>query len=220
MSITKQFVLAGNACFTIEVPAGTTKKDGTAADPHYTFLVERVPASDRFPEAYFIKYLSGPDNTTDFLYVGKLNPTTGQVALTNKSKLPPTSFRFRLLNRVLARVWAGDQEVVEKAGYGLHHEGKCGRCGRRLTVPASIKEGIGPECIKMGPGYEKGENTRTVKTRKAKGATAGAVLAEKRRKDAFEAKKAQQRYGNPPLGYTWAGPGGGTQTLGGSYTGD
>lgn len=28
------------------------------------------------------------------------------------------------------------------------HEGKCGKCGRTLTVPSSIATGIGPECIK------------------------------------------------------------------------
>jgi hypothetical protein len=30
-----------------------------------------------------------------------------------------------------------------------HHEGKCGRCGRLLTVPSSIESGIGPECSKI-----------------------------------------------------------------------
>lgn len=29
------------------------------------------------------------------------------------------------------------------------HEGHCGRCGRRLTVPESIESGFGPECIKI-----------------------------------------------------------------------
>jgi len=29
----------------------------------------------------------------------------------------------------------------------VHHEGRCGRCGRALTVPESIKSGFGPECI-------------------------------------------------------------------------
>lgn len=33
----------------------------------------------------------------------------------------------------------------------VRHEGKCGRCGRKLTVPESIDRGIGPECAgKMG----------------------------------------------------------------------
>ena len=30
--------------------------------------------------------------------------------------------------------------------FTVHHEGKCGCCGRSLTVPESIKRGIGPEC--------------------------------------------------------------------------
>jgi predicted metal-dependent hydrolase len=34
-------------------------------------------------------------------------------------------------------------------GFNVHHEGKCGRCGRLLTVPSSIESGIGPECSKI-----------------------------------------------------------------------
>lgn len=30
----------------------------------------------------------------------------------------------------------------------FYHEGRCCRCGRKLTVPESIKTGIGPECKK------------------------------------------------------------------------
>jgi hypothetical protein len=32
-------------------------------------------------------------------------------------------------------------------GVVIWHEGRCGRCGRRLTVPESIESGYGPECI-------------------------------------------------------------------------
>jgi len=28
----------------------------------------------------------------------------------------------------------------------VHHEGRCGRCNRKLTVPESIENGLGPEC--------------------------------------------------------------------------
>ena len=28
------------------------------------------------------------------------------------------------------------------------HEGFCGKCGKRLTVPNSILTGLGPECVK------------------------------------------------------------------------
>jgi hypothetical protein len=34
----------------------------------------------------------------------------------------------------------------------LWHEGRCGRCGRRLTVPESIASGIGPECAAKSAG--------------------------------------------------------------------
>jgi hypothetical protein len=28
----------------------------------------------------------------------------------------------------------------------LWHEGRCGKCGRALTVPESIESGLGPVC--------------------------------------------------------------------------
>ena len=28
----------------------------------------------------------------------------------------------------------------------VFHDGKCGRCGRKLTVPESIQSGLGPVC--------------------------------------------------------------------------
>ena len=31
----------------------------------------------------------------------------------------------------------------------IYHDGRCGKCGRQLTVPASIETGFGPECVKM-----------------------------------------------------------------------
>jgi hypothetical protein len=42
-------------------------------------------------------------------------------------------------------VWK-NQELP--GGYKIHHEGRCGKCGRLLTVPESVETGIGPECAK------------------------------------------------------------------------
>jgi len=136
MKVNKRWVLAGEAVFTIQ-------------KPHYTYKVQRVEGSDRWPEAYFVKLLIGPDNTSDFAYMGKLNAFTGQVNTTTKSQKFDGSYPLRLLNRVLARVWCDDNAAFESHGYHVHHEGKCCRCGRRLTVPASVESGIGPECAKM-----------------------------------------------------------------------
>lgn len=54
--------------------------------------------------------------------------------------------------RVFYWLWTGhmaqDKELPEQIE--VWHEGRCGRCGRRLTVPESIANGLGPECIKLG----------------------------------------------------------------------
>lgn len=142
MSVSKEFVTAGNATFTVECPANSPK-------PHYTFKVRLKEADGKYPEAYFVSMLTGSDNESDYSYVGKLDTFTGQVALTKASKLTPESYAFRLLNRILARIWGDDHAAYQQHGYKTHHEGKCCRCGRRLTVPSSIESGWGPECIKI-----------------------------------------------------------------------
>lgn len=145
--VTKDFVIAGDAIFTIEV--GELTKTLKEHAEHYTYRVSKSKPSERYPEpSWFVQSLMGPDNTDDYIYLGKLNPITGFVQLTAKSSFPETSFRVRLLRRVLACVWAGDHDAYEKHGFRTHHEGRCGRCGRVLTVPSSIESGIGPECAK------------------------------------------------------------------------
>ena len=141
MPVSKQFILAGDAIFTVELPEG-------AEQPHYTFKVQRIETNDRWPESYFVKLLTGPDNTRDYTYLGKLNPETGIVSTTAKSANYNGSFVLRLLNRMLARIWANDHATYEQRGYRTHHEGRCGRCGRVLTVPESVESGFGPECAK------------------------------------------------------------------------
>jgi hypothetical protein len=111
-----------------------------------------VEGNDRWPEAFFLKLLTGPDNTEDYTYLGKLDDYTGQVRTTAKSENYRDSRTLKLLNRVLARVWCDDHAAFTQHGYQLHHEGKCGRCGRKLTVPASVESGIGPECQRIMTG--------------------------------------------------------------------
>jgi hypothetical protein len=143
MPVTKDFVTAGRATFTVECPDGD----------HYTYRVSLVPGNDRYPaDAYFVSTLTGPDNESSYTYMGKLDPATGLCATTAKSRQFEDQYRFRLLHRVLARVWAADHAAYEQHGFRTHHEGKCGRCGRTLTVPASIESGIGPECARQMAG--------------------------------------------------------------------
>lgn len=136
--LTKEFITAGNATFTIDTPD----------NGHRTYKVEHVEATERWAESYFVKLLTGSDNESDYSYIGKLDTFTGQVTTTTKSKIAQDSYAMRLLNRILARIWSDDHEAYTKHGFAVHHEGTCGRCGRKLTVPSSIESGIGPECSK------------------------------------------------------------------------
>lgn len=192
--VSKQFITAGDAIFSISCPDGT----------HHTYRVQHVPANGQWPEAWFVKLFTGSDNSDNraYTYLGKLDTFTGQVQLTAKSCRTDDHISVRLLNRVLARVWADDHAAYEQHGYATHHEGRCGLCGRRLTVPESIEEGIGPECRKtlgMTP-------LRTANTPKLAGL---AELDERRR-----------RLGMPRIGERTYGPGGGVMTRMGQYTGD
>lgn len=143
--ITKTFVTAGRALFTLELAQSFAKTHNLP--PHYTFKIKKKEAAKEGErDAYFISLLTGPDNTSDYTYMGLLNPLSGDVILTKASKFQAESWPVKLLRRTLARVWSGEQKMLEEAGFSLHHEGRCGRCGRVLTVPESVQSGLGPEC--------------------------------------------------------------------------
>ena len=131
----KNFFTAGRAVFTIQLPNGE----------HYTYRIKKSKATDKYAATFFIGLLTGPDNTSDYTYLGIMGED-GSVKLTGKSKYSDNSFPVRLLRRTLAVVFTDQQHLMTEKGYVLHHEGRCGRCGRALTVPRSVELGIGPEC--------------------------------------------------------------------------
>jgi len=124
------FVLAGNATFTLR---------GKAV--RYTYRVRKSEDG----KVHFVSVLAGPDNESDYVYVGRLR--NGEFALTAKSKLgedsgPVRAFRWFWI--ALRRRSAAHLAQLE-----FWHEARCCRCGRKLTVPGSVASGIGPECAKM-----------------------------------------------------------------------
>lgn len=135
---------ACEARFTIEVEPGFVAEHG--CKPHYTFQIDYCPPKGTWPERWMVKMLAGPDNTSDYTYVGMLE--SGKVRLTAKSSLRHDSLAYRILSRVLLAYWEGRQDQIEAAGWRVLHEGRCCVCGRPLTRPDSIEAGIGPECAK------------------------------------------------------------------------
>lgn len=134
--LSKEFVLAGRSVFTVSNPSGE----------RYTFRVNKSKESGNRAACWFVSLLTGPDNTSDFTYLGLLRHDTGAVLLTRASRYKADSKPVRVAEWVLANIWLG-LDLPE--GYAVHHEGRCGKCGRVLTVPESIESGIGPECAKQ-----------------------------------------------------------------------
>lgn len=132
----KEFILAGDALFTVE-----NRDTGN----HYTY---RVRASERTNFAYrFVSVLHGPENENakDYSYIGMISPT-GRLTRTRAVHISPDAQSVKAFNWLWERIRAGKglPEQVE-----FWHAGKCGRCGRVLTVPSSVESGIGPECERI-----------------------------------------------------------------------
>jgi len=136
--IDKTFVTAGRAIFTVSNPAGQ----------HYTFRIRGKESEQQVAPVFFAELLTGPNNTDDYTYLGILDHRSGDVRLTKKSAYTADTLPVRVLTWAMRLTFDGKPEP---AGYRLQHEGRCGRCGRVLTVPSSIESGIGPECAtKLG----------------------------------------------------------------------
>lgn len=140
------FIKAGNAYFTARSVTGT----------RYTFRVS-LPKKDpketckwchhapcTCEPAWFVSYLSGPENSSDYTYLGMIRG----------GKFSTTKASNRLIN---SQVYKAFRWVWEHLANGqmppkteLWHEGRCGRCGHLLTVPESIESGIGPVCESKG----------------------------------------------------------------------
>lgn len=115
-----------------------------------------IPGDQRPEEAtiWFVAGLTGSDNTTNYSYFGHIrrDKVTGQFhfEIGRKSRIPViapivTGFEF-VFNKIVAP--GKISNVLE-----IWHEGKCCRCGRKLTVPESIESGIGPECARIMERY-------------------------------------------------------------------
>ncbi len=125
------FILAGNARFTLE---------SLETNRRYTY---RASLSDDKRLA-FVSLLTGPDNEGDYSYLGIIPTGLKAFRLTAKSKMNLESGPVKALSWALTNFERGTMPIKLR----FFHEGRCCRCGRALTVPASIESGWGPECVK------------------------------------------------------------------------
>src|SRR5271170_3459179 len=123
------FILAGKATVTLRSLQGGNR---------YTFKI--VEAEKRNPNdapTWFVKLLNGPDNNSSYVYVGIIR--NNKFSWTSKSRVGRDAASLLGFSYVLDSLTTNTMR-----GFEVWHEGKCGRCGRKLTVPESINTGFGP----------------------------------------------------------------------------
>lgn len=118
------FILAGNSIVTFLNPESGNR---------FTYKIKKAKDNDLF----FVSVLTSPDVHTYIGYILK------DFRLGKKSKVSKSAQSVKVFNYVFKKLKSNNLDKVE-----VWHNGKCGKCARRLTVPSSIETGIGPECFK------------------------------------------------------------------------
>jgi len=128
MEAAREYILAGDALTTF-----VSKKTGR----HYTYRVYARTAQG----PWFVSLLVGDEQ---YMFLGTIFPDGvyryGNKSSINEASTPAQAFR-----------WAWDR--VRRGAFDpqieIWHSGRCGRCGRTLTDPESIRIGLGPICAHM-----------------------------------------------------------------------
>lgn len=143
---TKDYALAGKAFFTVRSGATGTRFTYQVKAPEHGTEAER--AARRSKPIWFVKVLIDSDNSNDlhsYKYIGLIRDSL-EFHWGEKSKIgrdaPSVQAFYWFWN---AAVRPEDALRFEKLE--VWHEGRCGMCGRRLTVPESIASGYGPDCV-------------------------------------------------------------------------
>ena len=107
----------------------------TQTENRFTFKIKVAKNSN----LYFVSVLTGPDT---YSYIGTC--IEGIYKHGKKSNISADAQSVGVFQYMLNKLKINNlPDFLE-----VWHEGHCGKCGRRLTVPSSILNGLGPECIK------------------------------------------------------------------------
>lgn len=94
-----------------------------------------------------VRLLAGSDNTGDYIRFGEVLVSTDGKAIVKVWKRFQTKEDGSRSDWVtFGRMLSHPQEWADKHGVHYLYSGTCIRCNRMLTVPESIKAGIGPTC--------------------------------------------------------------------------
>ena len=124
------YAMAGNATLTVQ---------NTKTGNRHTFKVRAADPRPNMAPTWFVSHLAGSDNEGDYRYLGFIRAGAYQPSAKAPQEWPSQKAAGWFFSHLLT------QRPVP-AGLEIYHENKCGRCGRKLTTPESIKMGLGPEC--------------------------------------------------------------------------
>lgn len=137
----RQFAEAGNATITLRSKATDTRFTYRIQAPHHEGNEGTNSGRNVGSEFRFVKLLTGADNENSYSYLGYIRRGVffhggGKTKIGQDA---PSALAF-------AWAWRKLQQGELPDNLEIWHEGRCGRCHRKLTVPSSIASGFGPEC--------------------------------------------------------------------------
>jgi hypothetical protein len=125
-SLALDFMLGGKSVFTLL---------NSQTENRFTYKVKKHKQDDIF----FVSVLTGPDI---YQFIGSIKSNSFKHS--QKSSISQTSQSVKVFEFVFSKIQTGNlPEIIE-----IWHHGRCGKCGKMLTVPKSIQTGFGPECFK------------------------------------------------------------------------
>jgi len=131
-----KFIFAGKSIVTLL---------NSKTENRFTFKVKQAKDSNMF----FVSVLTGPET---YSYIGTC--IEGIYRHGRKSTISKEAQSVKVFEYVINKLKINNLPDFVEAW----HEGKCGKCGRALTVPSSISNGLGPECIKSLSKSDKRDN--------------------------------------------------------------
>ena len=124
------FILAGKCTFTAK---------NSETGNRFTYKIKKHKSND----VWFVSVLSGANNETDYSFFGSINKY-GKFSYSEKSKISKDTKSVITFNYIFDKLIANKLSPLVE----IWHEGTCGKCGHKLTVPESIDTGFGPDCVK------------------------------------------------------------------------
>jgi len=132
-----KFMRAGKAIMTIE--SKKTQKYFTFRFKTPKNIDENTPI-EKIP--IWVSVLTGNDNTSSYTFMGTI--FGDKYYHSNKSSISKDALSIVAFKYWFNALVTKNENRLKQIE--LYHEGRCMRCGRKLTTPESIELGVGPIC--------------------------------------------------------------------------